>query len=442
MKRFFYLMISVLVLVYACTDDNDGDYATYPLSVQLTYPAGSEFTATEGIRVHLVNTITGAVFDTVTNVAGRAEFIVPAGLYEVSVTDVRSVDGAANIFNGLRSNITVARGTDTPVIQLALSYSKSSQVLIKELYVGGCPKDDGSGSFIFDRYVLLYNNSAYPASLDSIVFGMSYPYNSSGGDAYYDDNGQLSYENEGWLPAGSGIWYFTSSVTLEPYSQLVVNINGAIDNTGTYSQSINFNNPDYYCMYDLTNFDNANYYPSPVETIPTSHHLKSFKYGSGNAWVLSNNSPAFLIFTPKDVSLATFSTSEQYADPESSTYLVRKKLPVDWIVDAVEVYRFGYDNNFKRLTATVDAGYVVFESGLGYALYRNVDKAATEALPENAGKLVYNYAGGTDDVDGSTDPSGIDAEASIKNGAHILYKDTNNSSNDFHQRKRASLRDQ
>ena len=73
-------------------------------------------------------------------------------------------------------------------------------------------------------------------------------------------------------------------------------------------------------------------------------------------------------------------------------------------------------------------------------MYRNVDKDATEALPENAGKLVYGYAGGTDDVEGSTDPSGIDAEASIANGAHIIYSDTNNSFVDFHQRKVFSLK--
>ena len=73
----------------------------------------------------------------------------------------------------------------------------------------------------------------------------------------------------------------------------------------------------------------------------------------------------------------------------------------------------------------------------GHSLYRNVDKAATEALPENKDKLVYNYALGVDD---SSDPSGIDAEASIKNGAHIIYQDTNNSTNDFHERQACSLR--
>jgi hypothetical protein len=62
----------------------------------------------------------------------------------------------------------------------------------------------------------------------------------------------------------------------------------------------------------------------------------------------------------------------------------------------------------------------------------------TEELPENQGKLIYNYALGAGE---STDPSGIDAEASIRNGAHIVYQDTNNSTADFHERQKCSLRD-
>ena len=99
------------------------------------------------------------------------------------------------------------------------------------------------------------------------------------------------------------------------------------------------------------------------------------------------------------------------------------------------------DGNRKRLTSNIDAGYVFFQNKMGYSVYRNVDKEATLAIEGNKQKLVYNYNLGTGSLPkGSTDPSGIDAEASIKNGARIIYLDTNNSSNDFHQRIRASLR--
>ena len=38
------------------------------------------------------------------------------------------------------------------------------------------------------------------------------------------------------------------------------------------------------------------------------------------------------------------------------------------------------------------------------------------------------------------EPSGIDAAASLKNGAKIIYMDTNNSTADFHLRKGWSLK--
>ena len=114
------------------------------------------------------------------------------------------------------------------------------------------------------------------------------------------------------------------------------------------------------------------------------------------------------------------------------------------IVDGVEIFNIPKLADSKtRFIPTIDAGYAKFTNGQGYTIYRNVDKEATEALAENEGKLVYNYAGGTKDVDpdnGTTDPSGIDAEASIAAGAHIIYMDTNNSTNDFHQRKVASIK--
>lgn len=115
------------------------------------------------------------------------------------------------------------------------------------------------------------------------------------------------------------------------------------------------------------------------------------------------------------------------------------KVKNEWILDGMEVYQTAKINDSnKRLTSDIDAGYVGLTNQLGHVLYRNVDKAATEALAENAGKLVYNYSLG---VDKSTDPSGIDAEASMKKGAHIIFMDTNNSTADFHERQKCSLKD-
>ena len=113
------------------------------------------------------------------------------------------------------------------------------------------------------------------------------------------------------------------------------------------------------------------------------------------------------------------------------------RMPNEWVLDAIEVFNTAYiANSNKRFPAEIDGGSVQMTNKMGYTLYRNVDKEETEKLPENQGKLVYGYTMGVS----TGDPSGIDAEASIKNGAHIIYMDTNNSTNDFHERKAFSIK--
>lgn len=443
MKKFFYLMISALILCTACKDDNENVYKTFPVHIQLTYPQGGKFKAVEGVEVRLTDS-KGSTSKAKTDKTGKASFTVPAGIYEASVTDVRNIGGESFVYSGVKANITISDATSANLFGLELSESKKSQVVIKELYVGGCPKDDGSGYFFFDRYVILYNNSAQPASLDHLCLGMVLPYNSQAQNNDYTGD-KLIYDGQGWIPAGSGIWYFPKNVTIEPGKQILVALNGAIDHTKTYSQSVDLSRPEYYCTYDISVYDKTTFYPAPAATIPTSNYLSAVKYGAGNAWPLSNNSPAFFIFSTKGMTPVDFVNAEEnidYYGGKVSVPNARRKVKVEWVIDGVEVFKAGEKKNRKRLTAQVDAGYIYLEGKKGYTLYRNVDLEATKALESNKGKLVYKYDKGTE-VEGkaSTDPSGIDAEASIKNGARIIYKDTNNSTDDFHQRKQSSLRD-
>lgn len=442
MKKLFYLWTAgIILLAFSCKhDDPDDVYKTYPLAVELVYPATGAYQAAEGVTVTLTNTSDSKVMEAKTDARGVAKFTVTAGVYDASATENRSGDGVAFVLNGAKRGITVTdKWTGTENVKLQLEESKLSQVIIKEVFYGGTPKDDGSGSFPFDKYVILYNNSSLPASLDNICLGITLPYNPHGTNNDYI-NDQLFYEAEGWCPAGQGFWYFREPVTLQPYSKLVIALNNAVDNTQTYSKSINFAHPEYYCTYDIEVYDNKNYYPAPSDLIPVSHYLKARHYGKGNGWSFSTTGPAFFIFAPDGQTIEQFGADATNLNDYGGGQM-RKKVPVAWVLDGVEIFFQGSNNNKKRLNAVIDAGYVFGTNKKGYSIYRNVDKAATEAIKENEGKLVAHYAMGTQDIDGgSTDPSGIDAEASIKNGAKIVYMDTNNSSKDFHQRKEASLR--
>lgn len=456
MKKFIYLFISILFVFASCSTDSDndnnninpdeietgngGDYKTFSVTVQLTYPPESNCHAVEGVLVKLVSK---AAYEKKTDATGKAVFKVPVGIYDISAAETRYNNNQRINFNGVKSGFVVDDSwAATNIQQLELQYSKSAQIVIKELYVGGCPKDDGSNSFAYDKYVILYNNSEEKANIGNMALAITLPYNATGTNKYYDATGQLTYANQGWIPAGQAIWYFQQDVIIEPGKQIVIALANALDNTVTYKQSINFDNPEYYCTYDNTIFDHALTYPTPAASIPTNHYLKAVAYGAGSGWTLSSLSPAFYLFTPEGTTAKDFASDESKSDfYGGTTYLVSKKVPVEWITDGIEIFNTKHKNNQKRLTPVIDAGYVFFTSEQGYSIYRNVDKEATEAIEGNKAKLVYGYSLGTIDLDkGSTDTSEIDAEASIRNGAHIIYMDTNNSSNDFHQRKQASLR--
>ena len=330
----------------------------------------------------------------------------------------------------------------------------ADQVLIKEIYNGGVMADDNSSNFQFDKCIILYNNCSQVAVLNNLCVGIGTSYNAeANSNSYLYNNGKLIYEDETWIPAQNGIWYFQAPLTIQPYSQIVVNVVGAIDNTQTVTNSVNYANKDYYCMYDPTyggggtsesnNFyNNPRYYPSPADVIPTSHYLKTVKYGQGNAWPFSVVSPAVFIFQTKGVTPVSFAENADnyWYNPgyDASGVWRCVKVEREWVIDGVEVWnKEKLTQCMKRLTADIDAGHIDLTNKLGHVLYRNVNKEATEALPENAGLLVYNYSLG---VDSSTDPSGIDAEASMKKGAHIVFQDTNNSTSDFHERQKCSLR--
>ena len=424
----------IAAVLTACSDYEEA-VNTYELTITLQFPDATEIQK-DGIRVELKSIGHDALFVDSTNTEGKAHFQITPGIYEASSSATRKQGtNSMLVLNGNSGQIIV----ETQAQQSAtihLQVSKISQMVIKEVYNGGVLKDDGK-NFAYDKSIILYNNSNATVNLDNLCMGIAAPYNSQANNNWYGADGKLVYEKENYIPAIDGIWYFPQTLTIEPYSQIVVCVHGAIDNTLTYPQSVNYANADYYCMYDPeSGYINTSYYPTPSDVIPTSHYLKAIKIGIANAWALSVTSPALFLFQTQGITPREYATNISnmvYTPGAAQTDIYKTvKVPTDWILDGIEVFSAAHTtSNVKRLTPTVDAGYVLLTNQHGHTLYRNVDKESTEALPENEGLLVYGYA---------DDPSGIDAEASLKNGAHIIYMDTNNSSNDFHEREKCSLR--
>jgi hypothetical protein len=453
-KKLFITMAAVALLLFSASCEKDPETVqTFDVTVRLVYP--ENFAPQAGVPVTLRNTITGVVDSKSTDADGAVTFTVLAGIYVAEASDERSDDVYRYLINGSNSYIAVSdTWTNDPpaLINLTLSaipkpaegdVSPYGKLIIKELYVGGCQNNDGSGAFTKDGYVIIYNNSSQPAAIDNLAFGTLFPHNAHA-TAYFWVNNEWIYDSEEWLPSAYGAWQITNKDTLAPGEQRVVVFYQAIDHTPTYSNSVNLANAAYYVAYNPeSGYVNPNYHIPPSELIPTAQYLKAYRVSgvTANAWTISVNSPAFYIFAPRDeVLLNEFvSVPENLTTHGSSALQAALKVPRRWVIDGIEVWQDdAVDRSKIRFTDDVNIGYIAYTNNYGNTLYRNVDKERTEAILGNAGKLVYDYSLGYED---STDPSDIDAEASIKNGAHIIYKETNNTTQDFHQRRRASLKD-
>lgn len=437
MKKFLSILAAAALIAVSC-DPVTPEAKIFNINVNLT--KGDAAYEAADITISLRNLNNNVSYKASTNDSGMASFTVPSGIYEGVASFRKEEDENLIIYNGVNSNITVLPGGTTSfTISLSEYESRHNQIIVKELYTGGCVGSDGK-PFQYDAYVILYNNSDTPADASDICFGFTMPLNSNGVSDWLVD-GELSYSGK-YIPAGYGIWWFDTDIIIQPYSQIIVAIKGAIDNTVTHPNSIDLSKADY-AMYDPeSGYNHPKNYPAPAATIPATNYLKAYAYGIGNGWALSIGSSAFFIYNMENAkAFAQTEANLDYTMKTSSILGPCVKIPHESIVDAVEVFAIGNeDKNAKRFPASLDAGYIYYTTGEGYSAYRNVDKEATEAIEGNKEKLVYGYSLGTESIDQTTDPSGIDAEASVANGAVIVYKDTNNSTNDFHLRSKASLK--
>lgn len=433
MKKIFYvLMLGLVVLATSCKHE------VLPVNINVQLTLDNQPFAAQGIQVLL--TQSEATFEAFTDANGVAAFLIPVGTYEANVSFKQSEGGKALNFNGVQI-VTVFENTPADY-KIPLTKSESNQLIIKECYNGGCMDNDNAKNYANDKYIIVYNNSDIEVDASKLCVAMG-PITPTTSSAKYLDaaTGKHSYEAEGWCPASYAIWWFQKGTTVKiaPYSQIVISILGAIDHTKTYNNSVDLSHADY-CMYDPeSGFKLASSYPAPSASIPESHYMKTFVFGMGTAWPFPIITAApFLILPESDMEAFVKDTKnfDNKGTNNSSNYC---KVPQKWVVDALGLFSKGAEaKSTVVFPSNIDAGYVSFENKKGYTIYRNVDKEATEAIDGNKDKLVYGYKG--EAYDGAGDPSGIDAEASIANGAKIVYKDTNNSSKDFHVRKVASIK--
>lgn len=408
MKQLAYiLLLMTFFTTGSCTDidkDNPYDNQLHTLQVNAVYPDEYSDYLREGVTVKIEDIDRGNSYTSKTDKNGTVRFSLTKGIYRIQISDKAEQD----IFNGLADKVKFVNGD--LALNLPLMHSRSGDIVIKEIYCGGCTKLPFEGNYQSDKYMILHNNTFETQYLDGLCFGSLDPYNSQATNVWVtqdESTGATIFPD--FLPVAQCVWQFGGTgqtFPLAPGEDAVVVICGAIDHAAQYPQSANLNKPGYFVCYNPVYFWNTLYHPAPGDQITPDHYLNVvIKTGQANAYTFSVFSPATVLFKAKDTTIQDFvSQADNVIQKPGSTVDRIVKVPVDWVLDAVEIYYGGSSNNMKRMPPSVDAGYVT-QSALydGRTLYRHTDE-----------------------------------EASREAGYEIL-EDTNNSSSDFYEREKQSL---
>lgn len=408
MKQLAYiLLLMTFFTTGSCTDidkDNPYDNQLHTLQVNVVYPDEYSDYLREGVTVKIEDIDRGNSYTSKTDKNGTVRFSLTKGIYRIQISDKAEQD----IFNGLADKVKFVNGD--LALNLPLVHSRSGDIVIKEIYCGGCTKLPFEGNYQSDKYMILHNNTSETQYLDGLCFGSLDPYNSQATNVWVtqdESTGATIFPD--FLPVAQCVWQFGGTgqtFPLAPGEDAVVVICGAIDHAAQYPQSVNLNKPGYFVCYNPVYFWNTLYHPAPGDQITPDHYLNVvIKTGQANAYTFSVFSPATVLFKAKDTTIQDFvSQADNVIQKPGSTVDRTVKVPVDWVLDAVEIYYGGSSNNMKRMPPSVDAGYVT-QSALydGRTLYRHTDE-----------------------------------EASREAGYEIL-EDTNNSSSDFYEREKQSL---
>ena len=405
-KNLLYTAIASLILFSSCIqelrkDDFNDEAISGLVKIQLKMPQGYEQFSTEGMKILLLDNTSGLEYSVIADANGYAEARVAFGTYSISSESKYTENKAISIFNGMQSGLRLTPEENTANVSIDLKYSKSSQIIIKEFYYGGCQNISTGKNYAKDVYVILYNNSEEVAYLDSLCIGVAYPWNAPTTGKipeFTDEDGNLMpgapNSGMGWMFDGTG-----NDLPLQPGEEAVISLN-AIDHTQITANSVNLAKPGYFTFYDpiLT----------PQHSTPEAGviPLKGFwKTGPSKSYVISNLSPALFIYTMGGRSIEDFITETYTENPKNPSQALSACLFVEKenVVDGVECFR--NNNDTKRFIPEIDNGFIRTPgNGQGYSVHRKIDEEATAAA-----------------------------------GDRIVYQDTNNSSNDFYVRDKASL---
>lgn len=354
-------LAAFLTLVTAAGACGDGatEVRTFPLDVQVEYPATYATAAAQGARVSLVSVERNTTDTATVGADGVARFArVLPGSYTLSATRTLS-ETEAQTLTGIRTGVSLNATLPTQSflaapgapVRMRLAGSPVGGLLIKEVYYTGSQTPSG-GTYFSDQFIELYNNSTDTLYLDSLliadVYGNSGQINPTSLPTPFLDDPLAVYASSIWMIPGTG-----RQRPLAPGGSVLIaqdGINHKSDPNGNPASPVDLSSAEWETYNERP--DNRDL------DAPSVPNLTRVYFTGGFDWLLTVFGPGVVIFRHPNPSAL-----EQVPVPGlPASFAPRVRVPNGFVVDAFEAVQNASSGPYKRIPAALDGGFV-FASG-------------------------------------------------------------------------------
>jgi hypothetical protein len=382
------VIISILFLVIFAFSCKKNVTPTYTLTVPLTFPSGFTLGGVpDGTEVKLINSLTGRETILITTGGtGIVSSVLTEGSYDGSCSFTVKVGTDEYVFNGVLTKVLLSKDSSAP---MTLTLAKNTGgFIIKEIYFSGSKTSDAK-SYYSDQFHEIYNNSNETLYADGlcIAFLEQTP---SAPNVWVNADGSamtsLPTTFQQWIIPGTG-----KEHPVLPGKSIVIAQDGIDHKTDPNGNSLS---PVNLAKADWESYVAASGKDTDSPGVPNMTLMYTTSTSMVD-WLHSVFGYAEIIFrlpVPWEQFVANPANFKTKPGSTSATqYLM---IPVSYVIDGVEIVYPDEAKRNKRLPASIDAGYTWIDGGT----------YCSKSIRRKA-KLV---------VDG-----------------RVIYKDTNNSNNDF-----------
>lgn len=268
----------------------------------------------------------------------NTESLIP-GIYSITVSAEVAHNGSVYNFNGNLVNVNILNNGQSLTVDV--NASKSGALVLKEIFYCGSKTPSG-GSYFRDQFYEVYNNSDMVQYVDGMCIGNMLPALATANLPVWPDefaSSHVFFATIWQLPGTPG----EKNYPLQPGESIIIaqmadNHQREALNPGS---PVNLIGAEFEAYLQST---------SLIKDNPAINMNLAFWPSPSKQWLVTVFGGAYAIFFPE----APIDRNT-YITPVGQTTKA-KEIPIDWIVDAVELVNDETKIKLKRVPAVLDAG--------------------------------------------------------------------------------------